>query len=155
VGARWDELADKAGKRIGDHVVLFTVPHWMMALAACGRWSEADALLAAMREHARTSGASEADVVGRVALPACEGICAHRRGEYAKALELLYPVRGELNRLGGSHAQRDVLWQIMADAAARAGRANDARQLIGEVRRSRPSGQVPDLYRRIEQQLLS
>jgi hypothetical protein len=34
VGDRWIELADKAEKRIGDHVILFTVPHWMMALSA-------------------------------------------------------------------------------------------------------------------------
>jgi tetratricopeptide (TPR) repeat protein len=30
VGDRWIELADKAEKRIGDHVILFTVPHWRM-----------------------------------------------------------------------------------------------------------------------------
>ncbi len=153
VGERWAELADRAEKRIGDHLILFTTPHWMMALAASGRWEQADALLAAMREHAQTSGASEADVVARVAIPACEAVRAHRRGEYAAAVDALFPVRGEIVRLGGSHAQRDVLWQIMADAAARAGRAAEARQLVGEVKASRPAQALPKLYLRIERQL--
>jgi hypothetical protein len=150
VGPRWAELADRAEKRIGDHIILFTTPHWMMALAACGRWEQADALLAAMREHAQTSGASEADVVARVAIPACEAVRAHRRGEYAAAVDALFPVRGEIVRLGGSHAQRDVLWQVMTDAAVRAGRVDQARQLAAEVRGSRPPGGVPPFYGRIE-----
>jgi tetratricopeptide (TPR) repeat protein len=150
VGARWAELADRAEKRIGDQMILFTTPHWMMALAACGRWEQADALLAAMREHARSSGASEAEVVARVAIPACEAVRAHRRGEYAAAVDALFPVRAEIVRLGGSHAQRDVLWQIMTDAAVRAGRTAQARQLVSEVRASRPAGGVPGFYGRVE-----
>jgi tetratricopeptide (TPR) repeat protein len=149
VGERWVELADRAERRIGDHLILFTTPHWMMALAAAGRWAEADALLAAMREHAERSGASEADVVARVAIPACEAVRAHRRREYAPAVDALFPVRGEIVRLGGSHAQRDVLWQIMTDAAVRAGRIDQARRLAGEVGAARPAGGTPGLYRRI------
>jgi tetratricopeptide (TPR) repeat protein len=152
VGARWKELADKAEARIGDHLVLFTVPHWTMALAACGRWAKADALIAGLRDPSKTRGASEADVATRVAAPACEAVRAHRRREYAAAVDALYPVRGEIVRLGGSHAQRDVLWQIMTDAAARAGRAGQAQELVAEVRRARPDG-VPAFYRRIERQL--
>jgi hypothetical protein len=102
-----------------------------------------------MREHAQTSGASEADVVARVAIPACEAVRAHRRGEYAAAVDALFPVRAEIVRLGGSHAQRDVLWQIMTDAAARAGHVDQARQLVAEVRGSRPAGGVPTLYSRL------
>jgi tetratricopeptide (TPR) repeat protein len=36
VGDRWIELADKAEARIGDCLSAFTLPHWMMALAATG-----------------------------------------------------------------------------------------------------------------------
>jgi tetratricopeptide (TPR) repeat protein len=150
VGSRWIELADRAEKRIGDHLILFTTPHWMMALAAAGRWEAADSLLAAMREYAEKSGASEADVVARIAIPACEAVRAHRRGEYAAAVDALFPVRREIVRLGGSHAQRDLLWQTMTDAAVRAGRLDQARQLAAEVRASRPAAGLPTLYRRIE-----
>src|SRR5688572_29340427 len=43
VGARWEELADKAEARIGDCLSAWTVPHWMMALAASGRDAPAHA----------------------------------------------------------------------------------------------------------------
>ena len=36
VGNRWSEIADKAEARIGDCLSAFTLPHWMMALAAGG-----------------------------------------------------------------------------------------------------------------------
>ena len=140
VGGRWVELADKAEKRIGDHIVLFTVPHWMMALAAAGRFAAAGELLAAMRAHAANSGASEAAVVGSVAVPASEAVLAHRRGEWEKALDALYPARGGIVRLGGSNPQRDILWQVMGDAAVRAGRTSEARTLLAEVAAARPAG---------------
>jgi hypothetical protein len=75
---------------------------------------------------------------------------ALRRGEYAAAVDALFPVRAEIVRLGGSHAQRDVLWQILTDAAVRAGRADQARQLVDEVREARPAGGVPAFYRRLK-----
>ncbi|HZM35222.1 MAG TPA: tetratricopeptide repeat protein [Burkholderiales bacterium] len=113
VGGRWNELADKAEKRIGDCLSTFTLPHWMMALAATERHGAAQAMLKAMRENANP-------VVREVALPVCEAVLAHRRGAHAKAVELLTPVMGRLQDLGGSHAQRGVLHELLAEAKARA-----------------------------------
>ena len=52
VGDRWTEIADKAEARIGDCQSAFTLPHWMMALAATGRDAAAEAMLAGMRDFA-------------------------------------------------------------------------------------------------------
>jgi hypothetical protein len=115
VGARWNELADKAVARIGDHLSVWTQPHWMMALAATGRDGEARAMLDAMRE----GGA----VVREVALPACQAVLAHRRGEHERVVSLLSPLTARLQELGGSHAQRDVLVQLLLDSKGKAQRA--------------------------------
>ena len=56
VGDRWVELADKAEARIGDCLSAFTLPHWMMALAATGRQAAARGMLAAMRDFAAGPG---------------------------------------------------------------------------------------------------
>ena len=56
VGARWNEIADKAEARIGDCLSAFTLPHWMMALAATGREAAARRMLrrdAGVRAQAR------------------------------------------------------------------------------------------------------
>jgi tetratricopeptide (TPR) repeat protein len=110
VAHRWEELADKAQARIGDCVSVFTLPHWMMALAAAGRDAAARAMLDALKENALP-------VVREVALPVCQAVLAHRRRQHDQAVLLMSPLLGRLQELGGSHAQRDVFIQLFDDSS--------------------------------------
>src|SRR5207302_11446237 len=103
VGARWNEIADKAEARIGDCLSAFTLPHWMMALAATGREQAAARMLEAMRAFAN-KGTTGGRIVGEVSVPICEAVLAHRRGEPARAAALMRPVLADMHRLGGSQA---------------------------------------------------
>jgi len=132
VGSRWGEIADKAEARIGDHRSAFTLPHWMMALAAAGRTAAAQRMLQAMADAGQKPGTLGV-VVTQVALPVCRGVLAHREGRYADALNAMRPVLGEMAKLGGSHAQQDVLEQLFLDSAVKAKRADDVRLLVGRV----------------------
>ena len=132
VGGRWIELADKAEKRIGDCRSPFTLPHWLMALAATGRYEAAQRMLDAMRAFSR-GGETIAAVVGDVALPVGEAVLAHWRGQYSRAVDLMRPVLADMHRLGGSHAQQDVLNQLFLDAAVKAERADDVRLILARV----------------------
>src|SRR5262249_12715713 len=49
------------------------------------------------------------------------------------ALELMRPVLDDMHRLGGSHAQQDVLNQLFLDAAVKAERADDVRLILARV----------------------
>jgi tetratricopeptide (TPR) repeat protein len=115
VGARWTELADKAEARIGDCLSAFTLPHWTMALAAAGRAGAAQRLLQGMKDYG-SGKASTASAVREVALPVCEAVLAHRRGEHERVVSLMSPVMNRLHELGASHAQRDVLVQLYRDS---------------------------------------
>ncbi len=137
VGDRWTEIADKAEARIGDCVSAFTLPHWMMALAATGRYAAGKRMLEEMRAAGRTGG-TVPTIVGRVAVPVCEAVLAHRRGDHELALVAMRPVLGELYRLGGSHAQQDVLKQLFVDCAVKAGRGEDARLILAHLRARYP-----------------
>jgi tetratricopeptide (TPR) repeat protein len=128
-GDRWIELADKAERRIGDTLSAFTQPHWMMALAATGREEAAQRLLAAVEEAGR-GDTLHAAILRDAALPACRAVLAHRQGRHAEAVAALRPALGALHRLGGSHAQQDVLEQLFLDAAMKAGLEADARLLL-------------------------
>lgn len=132
VGDRWIELADRAEARIGDCLSAFTLPHWMMALTAAGRGAAAQRMIEAMRAFGRGNGPAER-LVGRVALPVCEALVAHRAGRHAEALALLRPVVGDMYLLGGSHAQQDVLEQLYLDAAMKADSADDVRLILERV----------------------
>jgi tetratricopeptide (TPR) repeat protein len=134
VGARWNEIADKAETRIGDCLSAFTLPHWMMALAATGRDETAARMLEGMRAFAQ-SGTAVGATVRDVAIPICEAVLAHRRGAPARAVELMRPVLDDMHRLGGSHAQQDVLEQFFLDAAVKADSADDVRLLLARVKR--------------------
>jgi hypothetical protein len=144
VGDRWVELADKAEVRIGDCLSAFTLPHWMMALAATGRDRAAGAMLGAMRDFA--SGTQpNARLVAEIALPVTEAVLANGQGRHADAVALMRPVLGEMVRLGGSHAQQDVLEQLYLDAALKAVLTDDARLLLERVAGRHP---VPPRRRR-------
>src|SRR5262249_2214882 len=93
---------------------------------APGRYEAAQRMLDAMRAFSRGSETIAA-IVGDVALPVGEAVLAHRRGQNSRAVELMRPVLADMHRLGGSHAQQDVLNQLFLDAADNAHRAAAAR----------------------------
>ena len=136
VGERWTEIADKGETRIGDCLSAFTLPHWMMAFAATGRWESARRMLEGMRAFGTGEG-TVARIVRNVAIPVCEAVLAHRKGEYTRALDLMRPVLGDMYQLGGSHAQQDVLMQLFADAAVKVDCADDVRLILKRERAGR------------------
>ena len=127
VGQRWVELADKAEARIGDNLSIFTLPHWMMALVATGRFDAAARMLEAMR------GGSAGSALRDAALPVCEAILRHGQGDAAGAVAAMRPALGGIYRLGGSHAQQDVLEQFFLTAARDAGDEGAQRLLLERV----------------------
>lgn len=133
VGGRWVELADKAEGRIGDCLSAFTLPHWMMALTADGRFDAAERMLEAMRDYGRANAGENARIVREAAVPSCEALLLRARGRHAEAVRAMRPAIGGLYELGGSHAQQDVLEQLFLDCAVKAGMTSDAQMLLERV----------------------
>lgn len=129
VGGRWGEIADKAEGRIGDCLSVFTLPHWIMALTAAGRWEAAGRMLEAMRDFASGGHATAAGLVRDYALPISEALLSRAKGEPGRACDLMRPALDGMYRMGGSHAQQDVLWQLFLDCAVQARRADDVKLL--------------------------
>ncbi len=137
VGNRWDELADKAEARIGDCLSAFTVPHWLMALTATGRTAAAERMIEAARTFASGSG-TVPPIVRDYVLPIAEAQLAHAAGRHAEAVALMRPALSGMYRLGGSHAQQDVLEQLFVDAALKAGSEADIRLGLERIAGQRP-----------------
>ncbi len=134
VGDRWVELADKAEARIGDCLSAFTLPHWMMALTATRRFDAAERMMAGM--HAFATGAGTVQpIVRNHAIPVCAAIIARAKGRPADALTAMRPALDGMARLGGSHAQHDVLHQLYLDCALAAGNSAEARRVTDHVGR--------------------
>ena len=138
VGRRWEELAARSAGRIDDHMLAFGDAHYATALAAAGdagvsaRWRNSSAAYAAR------GGETQSGVMAEIGLVLGLAAEAHRRGDYARAVDLLCPARGAIRAIGGSHAQRDVFMKLLIDAAMKGGRPEIARGLLTERLAARP-----------------
>lgn len=112
VAAHWLPYAE-------DAYCAFNDLHAMMAFIGGARPDGASRLLAAQeRRLTRPSGANH-DMTRLVGLPASRALAAFGRGDFATAARLLRALPPVAHRIGGSHAQRDVLHLTRAAAAAR------------------------------------
>jgi hypothetical protein len=67
------------------------------------------------------------------------GFSAFERGDFATAIEVLAPLAGENERIGGSRAQHDLIEFTLLKALLNAGRLEEARHLLN-TRRPGASG---------------
>lgn len=112
VAARWSPYAE-------DAYCAFNDLHAMMAFIGGQRPDGARRLLAAQeRRLERRSGANH-DMTRLVGLPANRALAAFGHGDFATAARLLRALPPVAHRIGGSHAQRDVLHLTRAAASAR------------------------------------
>jgi tetratricopeptide (TPR) repeat protein len=118
-GKRFAALAARWAPHAEDAHCAFNDMHAMMAFAGAGRWDDAARLLRAQTRRIERPGGANHDMTRLVGLPACRAIAAFGRGDYAGAEALLRGLPPVAHRIGGSHAQRDVLQLTRAAAGAR------------------------------------
>jgi tetratricopeptide (TPR) repeat protein len=131
VGMRWAHLAPIWGKYALDHVLAFNDMHIAFTLDSAGD----SVRLGAQRESLAhyVQGSSENAILTReIGLPVIGGMHEFRRGEFARCVALMAPIRHRLKEIGGSHAQRDLFIQTLIIAALRAGEDGLAQQMIAE-----------------------
>jgi hypothetical protein len=137
VGDRWGELAECWEAICDDAYYAFNDVHAMMALVAGDREAARRYLLDVLQRRALEIG-SNGMMTREVGLPLCRALVAFGRGEWDAALDGLLMVRPIAQRMGGSHAQRDVIALTAIEAALRAGRSRVARALIAERLDAKP-----------------
>jgi tetratricopeptide (TPR) repeat protein len=107
-GERWTELAAAWAPRIADGFCTFNDLHAMIAFVGARDWNLAQRL---ERELARRRSlrTRHGETTRRVGLAACRALIAFGRRNYTRAASLLAGLPALAHRIGGSHAQRDVL----------------------------------------------
>ena len=129
VGTRWDELAVLSQTRATDGCLAFADLHYMLALCG-GERSQAAAGLIARMQRARQHQGEAQGVIAHPGLHVAQGLQAFAAGEYSNAWIHLRAGRGDLQQIGGSHAQRDVFDRITIEAALRGGYMDAAEGLL-------------------------
>ena len=138
VGDRWEKLIDKVERQRSGRVLAFIDAHYVLATAAAQGETVARALAAQLQTHAASATGTTARVTGEIGLPLADALIAYRSGDFARCVERLYPVRGRLVALGGSHAQRDLFAQLLIDAMLNCGQFARARAVLAERMAQRP-----------------
>jgi tetratricopeptide (TPR) repeat protein len=117
-GERWTELAAAWVGHIEDGYCTFNDMHAMLALVGARDWRGAGRLETALhrRQSRRTRYGETTRLVG---LPVGRALIAFGRGDYARATQALGLLSASAHRIGGSHAQRDLLYLTLLEAAGR------------------------------------
>jgi tetratricopeptide (TPR) repeat protein len=131
-GTRWQELAAAWAPHITDRYCTFNDIHAMLAFTGARDWGNAQRLESELARR-QDSLSRHGETTRLVGLPACRAIVAFGRAEYARATALLGALPAFAHRIGGSHAQRDVLYLTLLEAVQRM---------------RRPAGMAPLLIRR-------
>jgi hypothetical protein len=119
----------------------FNDVHALLPMLATGDVAAAERWLARCAERALAADDARRDnhcVAREVGLPLARGLLAFARGEADEGADLLYAVRAQAQRLGGSHAQRDVIDQTLLAACARGSRKALGRALLNERTLAKP-----------------
>ena len=141
VGERWRDLLAQWEGHADGKCLTFIDLHAAMAELGAGELALVEQRLGWMRETA-ASGVEGASCYREVGIPLLEGLMAFRRGAYQQAVDTLQPVRFDLWRIGGSHAQRDIVDWTLSEAAVRGGLRDVALALAHERLGSRPRSAV-------------
>ena len=132
----WRPDADAAGLHAFDDL------HALLAMLGAGDLVAAERWIAhcAARVLAAADAARDNHAVAReVGLPLMRGMLALARAQVDTAAEQLYAARAQAPRLGGSHAQRDLIDQTLLAAAAQGSARRLGRALLNERCMAKPA----------------
>ena len=131
VGDRWQGLVEVWEPQIDRAWYVFNDCHAMMAFVGAGRDDLAQRLIAVLERGAQQPGDNAANTRA-VGLPLARALQLYGQRQYLAAMQLLMPIRSIAARVGGSHAQRDLIAQTLIAAAERAKQGAVARALLNE-----------------------
>lgn len=138
VGDRWAAVAKEVSMRADEHLWPFHDMHYAWALARTQQGQRTDTFMATLKRKADEAGG----VWSEVAMPLATGLVAHARGDHASAADMIGATLPKLQRIGGSHAQRDIFVQAWMNAAFRSGQGSRLRAMLEDRVKTRPGVKI-------------
>jgi tetratricopeptide (TPR) repeat protein len=133
----WRTMHDFAASAFSCAGVAFSDMHIALTQIVAGNEAALQRRAAEMNELARQGRYPSGPLVPAVS----RGFAAFERRDFPAAINALEPVAGELERIGGSHAQLDLVEFTLLQAYTGAGRLDEARRRLSE--RDRGCTRVP------------
>jgi hypothetical protein len=131
----WRDLADYSERRFPRAGNSFIDVHMAMLAAMTGNWPALETRTADL-EARRASGRFPA---GSVVPNICRAARAFAEQDFPACVRILQPASAEVVRIGGSHAQREMIEDTLLIALMKSGEAAKARDLLDRRLHRRPS----------------
>jgi tetratricopeptide (TPR) repeat protein len=146
VGDRWAPVADTWMAHVDEHVLAFNDLHCAFAVARSPDPDHAIRLSRSLDAYERLGSGDNREVTSEVGRRLVDGMLAFASGDYARAVEAILPVRDDAVRIGGSHAQRDIVNLTLIAAAERSGQWRLAHALLAARVEARPTPRTKTQY---------
>ncbi|XP_076457279.1 tetratricopeptide repeat protein 38-like [Babylonia areolata] len=113
----WTDLREVCQPYLNKHVAAFNDVHLLMTCLGAGDDSAVQCMTESMERFISEGKGTTHDVHQQVGQHLYTALTAYKEGDFAKAVNVLYPVRYQVFSIGGSHAQRDVFNQFLIVSA--------------------------------------
>src|SRR5277367_3907342 len=133
VGDRWAPVADQWMAHVDDHLLALNDLHCAFAAGRSPDPDHAARLRQSLDDYERLGSGENRQVTSEIGRRLIDGALAFAAGDYRRAVEAIQPVRNDAARIGGSHAQRDVINRTLIAAAQRSGQRSLAEALLVEA----------------------
>ena len=125
----WEEVREIAMPAAEKPGPAFRDAHAALTFAGGGFRERMGDLLDGLTRAAQNGGRA-ADLAREVTLPLAQGIRAFAESDYQTAADQFDGIAEQLPRIGGSHAQREVFEDTILEARIRAGRFDEAQNML-------------------------
>lgn len=131
----WRDVAAHAETSFPNAGVTFADVHMALVAAATGNAAGLEQRIATLEKRLGDGKLAAGAVVPAI----CRAVRAFAGGEYAECVRTLEPMANEVVRIGGSHAQREMIEDTLLMALMKSGEAAKARTLLDRRLHRRPS----------------
>ena len=131
----WDDAAAHAERSFPKAGVPFADMHMALVAAATGNREGLAQRVVQLEQRLADGKLPPGPVVPAI----CRGVLAFADGDYGTCVRTLEPMAAEVVRIGGSHAQREIIEDTLLVAFMKAGEGAKARALLDRRLHRRPS----------------
>ncbi|XP_078579327.1 tetratricopeptide repeat protein 38-like [Branchiostoma floridae x Branchiostoma japonicum] len=146
VADRWDDTYKMRQPDLEERVAVIKDIHLLLCLAK--QQDSTKKMMESLRSFVSEEGTQSA-VAKKVGVPVCEALVAYDEGDYARAVELMAPVRYQVHvgSIGGSKAQLDLFHLFLIHAAIKSSESRHhqlARALLAERKALKENSPMTD-----------
>eukprot|EP00058_Branchiostoma_floridae_P007201 XP_002592689.1 hypothetical protein BRAFLDRAFT_118396 [Branchiostoma floridae] len=107
VADRWDDTYKMRQPDLEERVAVIKDVHLLLCCLGAKQQDSTKKMMESLRSFVSEEGTQSA-VAKEVGVPVCEALVAYDGGDYARAVELMAPVRYQVGSIGGSKAQGPI-----------------------------------------------